>query len=202
MSSSPSSRPVRFPPPNFAAQQLPRTRQIARAWFRIHPKAHNAIYFSLNPSHRYSHPNCPHKILYVAIDQETCLLERFGDYIYDNGHQLPQALWDDTAISAINVPPFHLCDLSRTATRSSLGVDPAALMNANLDVPQQWGLGIQNHPLQVPAIKFRSRFTDKACLAIFDRAGIAAQLSEKALGPVTKCGAALDWLTKHQVTLM
>ncbi len=96
----------------------------------------------------------------------------------------------------------YLCDLSRTATRSSLAVDLAALMNADLAVPQQWGLEIQNHPLQLPAIKFRSRFTDKACLAIFDRAGTSSQLNEKALGPVTTHRAALDWLTKHQVALI
>jgi hypothetical protein len=202
MSRSSGNRRIRLPPPDFAVRPLPRTRQIARAWFRIHPKASKAIYFSLNPSHRFSHPNCPHKILYLAIDEETCLFERFGDYIYDNGHQLPLALWDDTAISTIDVPPFHLCDLSRTATRSSLAVYLAALMNADLAVPQQWGLEIQNHPLQLPAIKFRSRFTDKACLAIFDRAGTSSQLNEKALGPVTTHGAALDWLTKHQVALI
>jgi hypothetical protein len=181
---------------------LPRTRQIARAWFRVHTRAHHAIHFSLNSHHRYSHPKCPHKILYVAVDPETCLLERFGDYIYDNARQLPQTLWNDTALSTIDAPHFHLCDLSKTATRSALTVDLTALMNDDLSVPQQWGLEIQNHPSQVPAIKFRSRFTNKACMAIFDRPGTSAQLKESALGPVSKCSQALDWLAQHRVTLV
>lgn len=202
MSSSPATRPVRLPPPDLATQPLPRSRQTSRAWFRVHPKGHEAIYFSLNPGHRYSHPKCPTPILYVAIDPETCLMERLGDYIYDNARQLPQTIWDSTVISRIDAPPFHLCDLSKTTTRSALTVDLTALMNADLSVPQQWGLEIQNHPSQVPAIKFRSRFTDKACLAIFDLPGIRAQLKEAGLGPVSAYNPALDWLTKHQVTLV
>src|SRR5207248_726373 len=99
-------------------------------------------------------------------------------------------------------PHFHLCDLSKTATRSALTVDLTALMNNDLRVPQQWGLEIQNHPSQVPAIKFRSRFTNKACLAIFDRPGLSTQLKESTFGPLNQCNQALDWLAKHQVTLV
>ena len=147
MSSSPTSRPVRLPPPDLATQQLPRTRQIARAWFRVHPKGLNAICFSLNPGHRYSHPKCPSPSLYVAIDPETCLLERFGDYLYDNARQLPQTIWDSTVISRIDAPPLHLCDLSKTTTRSALTVDLTALMNADLSVPPTMGLGNSKSPV-------------------------------------------------------
>ncbi len=202
MSSSPATRPLRLPPPDLATRQLPRTRQMARAWFRVHATTRNAIDFSLSPTHRYSHPNCPHRILYVAMDPETCLMERFGDTIYDNGRQLPQKLWDETAISTIDVPPLHLCDLSNTTTRSALTVDLAALMSADLRIPQQWGLEIQSHPAQVPAIKFKSRLTDKACMAIFDLPGIRAQLKESPLGPINQYQTTLEWLTKHRVALV
>jgi hypothetical protein len=202
MSSSPATRPVRLPPPGFATQGLPRTRQLARAWLRVHPRGLEAICFSLNPSHRYSHPKCPNPILYVAIDAETCLLERFGDYLYDHARQLPQTIWDSTVVSSIDAPRLHLCDLSKAATRTTLTVDLAALMSADLSVPQQWGLEIQNHPSRVPAIKFKSRFTGRACLAIFDLPGIRARLKAAALGPVSAFSPALDWLTKHQVTLV
>src|SRR5215472_6500144 len=166
MSSNPSARPVRLPPPDFAKQKLPVTRQPAKRWFRVHAKAHNATYFSLSPAHRYSHPQCPYPILYIAIDVETCLMERFGDYIYDNARHLPQTIWDSTVISTIKVPGLNLCDLSKAATRSALSVDLASLMSPDLSIPQQWGLEIQNHPSEVPAIKYRSRFTDEPCLAI------------------------------------
>ncbi len=202
MSSNPSTRPVRLPPSDLAKQRLPRTREPGRKWFRVHARAHNAIYFSLNPSHRYSHPQCPCPILYVAMDVETCLMERFGGYLYDNARHLPQSIWDGTVISSVKVPAFQLCDLSKAATRSALTVDLASLMSADLHVPQQWGLEIQNHPAEVPAIKFRSRFTDKACLAIFGRPGIRAQLKESRLGSLNDYSPALDWLTKHQVVLV
>jgi hypothetical protein len=202
MSSSPPTRPVRLPPSDLAARELPRTRQLARAWFRVHAKAYDALYFSLNPTHRYSHPNCPYPMLYVTIDPDTCLWERFGDQIYDQSRKLPQSLWDGTAISTIDVPQLYLCDFSKTITRSTLTVDLTALMNEDLSVPQQWGLAIQNHPAQVPAIKFKSRFTDKACLAIFDRPDVSVQLKGTGLGPVNRYDAALDWLTTHQVALV
>jgi hypothetical protein len=129
-------------------------------------------------------------------------MERFGDYLYDHARQLPQTVWGSTVISRIDAPSFRLCDLSKTATRSALTVDLAGLMSADLSVPQQWGLAIQHHPSRAPAIKFKSRFTGKACLAIFDLPGIRAQLKEAALGRLNAFGPALDWLTKHQVTLV
>jgi hypothetical protein len=168
----------------------------------VHPRINSAIFFNLKPTHRYSHPNCPCPILYVAIDPETCLWEVFGDAVFDHGHALPHTQWDDLLISKIDVPNLHLCDLSRTTTRGALTVDLAALMNEDLSVPQEWGLAIQLHPSQVPAIKFKSRFTGHACLAIFDRGGIAPRLRETPLSPLSQFDPALAWLTKHQVTLV
>jgi hypothetical protein len=129
-------------------------------------------------------------------------MERFGDYIYDNARHLPQTIWDSTVISTIKVPGFNLCDLSKAATRSALAVDLASLMSPDLTVPQKWGLELQNHSSEVPAIKFRSRFTDKPCLAIFGRSGIRSRLKESRLGAVNDYDLALDWLTKHQVALI
>ena len=202
MASNPPPRLIRLPPADVATQQLPRTRQIARAWFRVHARASNAIFFNLKPTHRYSHPNCPCAILYVAMDAETCLWEVFGDAVFDQGRVVPKTLWDDVVVSAIDVPPLHLCDLSRTSTRSALSVDLTALMNEDLTIPQKWGLAIQMHPLQVPAIKFKSRFTGRACLAIFDRGGIRNRLRETTLGPLNQFHPALNWLTAHDVTLV
>jgi hypothetical protein len=138
----------------------------------------------------------------VAIDPETSLWEVFGDALFDNGHALPQTQWDDLLISTIDVPNLHLCDLSKTTTRGALTVDLAALMNEDLSVPQQWGLAIQLHPSQVPAIKFKSRFTGNACLAIFDRGGIRPQLRQTFVSPLSQFDPALTWLTRHQVALV
>jgi RES domain-containing protein len=202
MANNPARRPIRLPTAYLSAQPLPRTRQIARAWYRVHQTIHDAIYFSLIPTHRFSHPKCSSKFLYVAIDPGTCIWERFGDQIFDNDHALPKTHWDDASISAITVPPLHVCDLSRTSTRGALAVDLAALMNDDLSVPQQWGLAIQRHPAQVPAIKFKSRFTGLSCLAIFERGSVPAQLKEKCLGPINQYAPALDWLSRNRVSLV
>jgi len=202
MAANQASRAVRLPPPDLGSQSLPRTRQLARPWFRAHRRQDKAIVFNLKPTHRFSHPSCPCPILYVAMDAETCLWEVFGDTVFDCGHVVPKTQWDDLILSRIDVPHLHLCDLSKTATRSSLTVDLTALMNDDLTIPQEWGLTIQRHPSQVPAIKFKSRFTGSACLAIFDRGGIHHRLREASLGSLNRFDQALAWLTKHQVTLL
>jgi hypothetical protein len=168
----------------------------------VHPAALRAVFFSLKPVHRYSHPRCPFKILYVAIDPETCLWERFGDIVLDSQHSLPQTQWDDSMFSTIDVPALRICDLSKATTRSALAVDLTALMNDDIAVPQKWGLEIQKHPGQAPAIKFKSRFTGSACLAIFDRGGIRAQLKETPLSALSVYDPALNWLIKHEIMLV
>ncbi|MGV3773274.1 MAG: RES family NAD+ phosphorylase [Verrucomicrobiales bacterium] len=195
-------RPVRLPPADFAGQQLPQARQAARPWFRVHQTKHTAIYFSLTPIHRFSHPSCPHKMLYVAIDPATCLWERFGDQIFDNAHALPRTLWEDASISIIDVPALHLCDVSAMSGRNALAVDLTALMNNDLSVPQAWGLAIQNHPAETTAIKYKSRFSAAACLALFDRAEVAPKLIETYLGPLSTYDLALDWLARNKVALV
>ena len=202
MPANPVSRPLRLPPADLATRVLPRTRQPARSWFLIHAKQYSAIFFSINPAHRYSHADCPYQLLYVGPDLKTCLWERFGDHIYDHGYTIPRAQWDDAVISCIDVPPLRLCDLSRAPTRSALTVDLTALMNDDITVPQEWGLQIQKHPSEVPAIKFRSRFTNVACLAIFDRGTTKAQLKERLIGPLNQSDPSLDWLTQNEVTLL
>src|SRR5260370_3072367 len=41
MAGNPPARPIRLPPLDLATQDLPRTRQIARAWLRVHPRKPN-----------------------------------------------------------------------------------------------------------------------------------------------------------------
>ena len=122
--------------------------------------------------------------------------------MFDGGHVLPKTQWDDASISAIEVPPLHLCDLANAHTRGALMVDLTALMNDDISVPQQWGLEIQNHPSQVPAIKFKSRFTGSACLALLDRAAPPTQLIETSLGPLSSYDPALKWLAKNKISLV
>jgi hypothetical protein len=202
MASSPGARPLRLPPPDLATRALPKTRDNGRTWFRLHAKGTSALLFSLKPTHRFSHPDCPCSVLYLAIDPETCLWERFGDCLLDSAHTLPRTHWEDAVLSSVEVPPILLCDFTRTATRVELSVDLSALMNPDISLPQEWGLAVQRHPDQVSAIRYRSRFTNAACLALFDRGTIRSQIRESLLSPASHSDAALEWLTRHEVVLV
>jgi hypothetical protein len=194
-------RKLRLPPPDFSELQIPSTREPARDWFRVHQSGFPARYFSLSETHRFSHPACPYPSLYLGIDAATCLFERFGEVMYDQKNAVAKALWRAYCVSMISVPAIQVCDLTNSQTLSALRVDLGALMHHDLKTPQQWGLAIQRHPANFQAIKFKSRFNDEACLALFHRDGLESQLRETLLGPLTGTEAAADWLHANKVSL-
>src|SRR5437867_2096547 len=132
MSSDPAERVLRLPPGNLAEKKIPRSRQPARNWFRVHQTRHAAAHFSLSAAHRFSHPDCPHAVLYLAVDVHTCLFERFGDLAYGNQKAIPQSLWNAHSVSMVKVPEVHVCDLTHARTLSALMVDLGALMHLKL----------------------------------------------------------------------
>jgi hypothetical protein len=201
MSSKPEARPLRLPPANFSALKIPRTRQPARGWFRIHQSRYDAAHFSLSTQHRFSHPDCPCPFLYLGADAGTCLFERFGDTLYDGKMVIPQTLWDTHSISLVEVPEIHVCDVMHARTLSAMMADLSALMHVELRIPQEWGLAIQKHPVAFEGIRFRSRFNGHICLALFQRDGIEKQLREKHLKSLSANNEAVDWLDEHGVSL-
>jgi RES domain len=201
MSNKPADRSLRFPPDNLSGMEIPRTRQPARSWFRVHQSRYPAVYFSLNTRHRYSHKECQYPLLYVGVDLDTCLFERFGDRAYDNQKAINESRWNSHRISTIQVPGLHVCDLTNAKTLSTLMVDLSALMHNEIATPQEWGLAIQRHPANFQAIKFKSRFNGKACLALFQRDGIENRLHEIPGANLADDDAAEDWLDKHKVSL-
>jgi hypothetical protein len=201
MSASPAARPFRFPPADFATTGIPTIRQPARSWFRIHQSNHHAVHFCLMPTHRFSHPACRFDFLYLSVDIETCLFERFGDTAYDNQKTVAGSLWNAHSLSPVRVEEVFVCDLTNTKTLSALTVDLSALMHTDLQTPQAWGLAIQQHPSNFQGIKYRSRFNAKACLALFKRDRIETRLFETRLDTLPKDDTATNWLDKHKISL-
>lgn len=201
MSSSPAVRTLRLPPPDFDKLKIPRTQQPVRNWFRVHQTIHSPRYFNLNPAHRFSHKDCPYPTLYLGVNIDTCLFERFGDEAYDGAKTLSQSLWNAHSVSLLQVPPICLCDLTKPETLSALRVDLMALMNEKLEVPQQWGLALQKHPSNFQGIKYKSRFNDRACLAVFQRDSLENSMPDSALGALPALDDAADWLDQHRVWL-
>src|SRR4051794_5267973 len=201
MSSDPGVRPLRLPPANLNEIKVSPTRQSARNWFRVHQSRFQTIHFSVNSAHRFSHEECPHSLLYLAADGATGLFERFGDKMYDQQHAIAQSLWDAHCISMVRVPELRIWDLTRAKTLSALRVDLSSLMHHDLSSPQRWGLAIQEHPANFGAIKYKSRFNGKACLALIRRAEIEARLRPRILGRLSRNDAAADWLDRRRVVL-
>ena len=201
MSGNPAKRALRLPPANFSALKIPRGRQPARNWFRVHQSRFAAAHFSLSTNHRFSHKHCPYSFLYLGVDIDTCLFERFGDTAYDGNKAIPQTLWGAHSVSMVQVPEVHVCDLTNARTLSAMMADLSALMHYDISGPQEWGLAIQKHPANFQAIKFRSRFNGKACLALFHRDGLEKRLREKGPDRLTNDDGAVDWIEKHMISL-
>ena len=201
-SSSPSARILRLPPADFESLRIPRTRQPDRNWFRVHQSRHHPIFFAANPNHRFSHPDCPYKLLYAGLDIATCLFERFGDEVYNGKMAMPESLWKAHSVSLLRCPALHICDLTNPRTLASLRVDYTSLMNEKLDIPQDWGFAIQRHPSNFQGIKYRSRFNGRACLVIFERDGIESRVRlEEGIGALEHHDPAVDWIMDHKVRL-
>lgn len=201
MPNNPPIRPLRLPDAHFDLIKIPRTRQPARNWFRVHPLRLKALVFSLNPGHRFSHANCPCEFLYLGSDIDTCLFERFGDTAYNGKKVIPLSLWKNHSLSRLQVPELKVCDLTHAPTLSALAVDLSSLMHPDLSLSHAWGLAIQKHPANFDAIKFKSRFNGQSCLALFGRNGIESRIREIALGELSDNSAAVDWLARHQISL-
>jgi hypothetical protein len=195
-------RTLRLPPPDLAAQAIPRLRLPAGAWYRVHHREAGALTFGLHAHHRFSHPDSTHPFLYLGSDMPTCLWERFGDVLYDGCHTVSRQLWADTVISEIRVPELKVCDLTNDRTRSAMMVDMTALMSHELSVPQAWSLVLQRHPAGFQALKYSSRFNERPCLALFGAGNLPGRLVEKRLGPLSGLDPAAEWLEAHQVCLV
>jgi hypothetical protein len=141
-------------------------------------------------------------LLYLGATIQTCLWEIFGDEIFQEQRTIAEGKWRGTCISQIIVPELSLCAVTLERTRDAMSVDRASLFSSDLSIPQAWGLVVQRHPAEFPAIKFASRFIDKPCLALFDRGELRAQLIAKVLGGLNDIDAAVDWLYERKAALV
>ncbi len=190
------------PGADFERLPIPITRQPRRTWFRVHRAGASPIAFGKFPHHRFSHRDCSYPLLYVGATIQTCLWEVFGDDIFQGRRTISEGKWRGSHLSQITVPELGVCAVTLERTRETMGVDRASLLAADLAVPQAWGLAVQRHPAAFQGIKYASRFIDQACLALFDRGGLHAQLNVRDLGALSELDAAVDWLHDRQAALV
>jgi RES domain len=160
------------------------------------------IIFRNLPHHRFSHPENPFAMLYLAATIPTCLWEVFGDDLFHEGRAISAARWEGCALSEIEVPLLRCCAVSLAPTREVMSVDKATLMAADLGHPQAWALAIQQHPIAFEALQYTSRFLDQPCLAVFDRGSIRESLEFRTLGLLNDLDAAVEWLDQRSAALV
>ncbi len=203
MPSNPGPARVQLKPgADFNQRAVPVTRQPQRAWFRVHRAGVPATLFGRLPHHRFSHPNSPFPLLYVAASIQTCLWEYFGDEVFQGRRVISAAKWNGCCLSQIVVPELRVCAISLERTREAMSVDKASLLAADLSIPQAWGLAVQEHPAAFEALKYSSRFLDQPCLAVFGRGGLPAKLKVKGLGALSSLDDAVAWLDERKVALV
>jgi hypothetical protein len=168
----------------------------------VHRSDAAALDFGIRGFHRFSHSQCPHALLYVGASLRACLWEVFGDDIFQGHRTIAASRWSTRSVSQIRVPELRVCAVSLESTRDAMGVDKASLMAADLAIPQDWGLAVQQHPSPFQAIKYTSRFVDQPCLALFDRNGLASRLKAKLLGNLADLEDATDWLHERKAALV
>lgn len=195
-------RPLYQPGHDFNQRAIPVTRQPQRNWFRVHRSGSPAIQFGKLPHHRFSHPNCPFPLLYVGASLSACLWEYFGDDVFRGTRVISAAKWNGCSLSQIAIPQLKVCAVSHEPTRDAMRVDKASLLATDLGIPQAWSLAVQQHPAAFDAFKYSSRFSDKPCLALFDRGGMASRLQETLRGPLSTVADAMDWLDERKAALV
>lgn len=198
-----TSRPIRLPAADFGSKALPILTVASIHGIRVHGRHRPAISFRKITSHRFTHPDAPEGLLYLAEDLETCLWECFGDAILEPGARISLLKWSQSQTSEIGLTqPLLVCDLTDLGTRRQLGLDLSALNHPDLTVPQAWGLAIQKHPAPVGGFYFPSRFTGKRCLALFDRPAVAMALSSSPGKSLPEIVDAVEFINRNQIKLV
>lgn len=198
----PNLRPLRLPPAEFPTLDVPVTPYPARTLWRLHGQGQSALYFSLNRQHRFSHADCPAKLLYLGEELTTCIWERFGDDVLNVSARVSMGLWSTRTLSHVQVPELRLCDLTDELTRSRAKVDVSALIHPDLSVPKTWGLAIQRHPANYDGLRYRSRFDNQPCIALFARALLIPLLRESPVTDLVDAPEADAFVTQHQLSLI
>lgn len=197
-----SGRAPFLPPRDFADRPVPVTDLPLRKWHRIHKADASALDFQLRSFHRFSHPDYPHPILYLASNLRTSLWEVFGDDLFQQERTIAQCRWDSYNVSTIQLPALRVCAVNQERTRAAMSVDKSSLLASQLDIPKAWSLAIQNHPANFAAIHYTSRFVDHLCLALFDRDDLRHNLEATALGSLNDHDEAVNWLDTQQAVLV
>jgi hypothetical protein len=194
-------RPVRVPGRDFDEREIP-VLEASVSFLRVHETGRTPLYFSRNAAHRYSHPDGPLAVCYVAETVETCLWERFGDDVLSEGAPVSRSVWMSRSVTWGTVEVLRICDLTQAVVRSACRVDLSALHHTDLSIPQAWSKALQEHPAQFEGLRYLSRFDQGVCLALFGRSGIESRISLRRTEALGALEEGDSFLNSHRVALV
>jgi len=148
-----------------------------QGWIRLSAKRYAGQFFSSKTS-RFTPDSWAFPCCYLGCDFLTSTAEMFGDQLAArrNSNRTVLQIASKEAkglqyLSATKFPALKLCDLTDATTRLRLNFETGSMMTPDLTIPQAWAEVIAVHKNQYDGIVYRSRHTDRRCVALWNRLG-------------------------------
>jgi hypothetical protein len=198
----------RLPPADFVSRKLPLC-QAGGVFHRCGIASRPLLAWDARNDSRFSAPDLPFPVLYLASSKLTGFWECFGDELIDrprNEKRLSaRALGVRRWVRFTIKPSLRIVDLTNPDTLRAMGADGATFL-ADYDVTQRWSKELMLHPANVDGLRYRSRLdSDHHCLAIFGRPQLrraARRFHPMKEKPLLQDAQLLAFLAEHDIALI
>ena len=173
----------RLPPADFASRKLPLV-QAGGVFYRCGIASRPLLDWDARADSRFSAPDLPFPVLYLASRKLTGFWECFGDELNDRPQdekRLSERTLGMRRWVRFNIkPPLRVLDLT-----------DADVLCAGYEVTQCWAKELMLHPASSDGLRYRSRLdNDQDCLAVFGRPQLRRALQR--FGPVKESALLRD----------
>jgi hypothetical protein len=157
------------PPARLEAMHL-LIRRVSRAWWRIHPKKRDAIFFGRTAENRFDAPSGEFGVLYVGGDAHAAFIETFGHETARTPFVTEEEL-RRRAVSIVRAKrELRLVDL-RGEGLARMGADVELTGGSDYELSRRWARAIHDHRRKPDGILYRARHDpSRVNAAVFDRA--------------------------------
>lgn len=161
------------PPADLAGRILP-LQEARGIFYRCAITTRSLLDWDARATSRFSHPDLPFPVLYLARERLNGFWECFGDELNDQPQgqkalSLARHLAPRQWVRFTIAPPLRVIDVTQPDTLRHLGADGATFL-AEYNLTQAWSAALMGHPSQIDGFYYRSRLdSDQMCLAVFGR---------------------------------
>ncbi|AHF94141.1 hypothetical protein OPIT5_06355 [Opitutaceae bacterium TAV5] len=171
----------RLPPADFSERDLgPVVEDWHGDFWRISHEDAPEADWSWSEEARFSRPDQPFGVLYIAERKETAFWERFGQELQDQpvkARSMPEKLLAERVwkrISIMDTNPLRVLDVRKASTLRAMAADDATF-RAPYACTQAWAKAIMLHKDDLDGLVYTSRLnTPESCVALFDKPGVGS----------------------------